>query len=120
MVFFQPGGSLFITCPSRTIISRIVVVFLAELFNIIPKGTHDYNDFISTEDLTKMIENSNFINVIVFRLLLFAFSNVFFFVFTGKCVIRSVEGIFYNPFRKDFVISRNKSLFYGIHALKKE
>ncbi|XP_065209182.1 ubiquinone biosynthesis O-methyltransferase-like [Planococcus citri] len=89
----QPGGSLFITTPNKTISSLIIVIFLAEMFNIIPKGTHLYDEFIAPEDLIKMIEKN-------------------------KCEIKTVDGIYYNPFRKEFVNSRRWSLYYGIHALK--
>ncbi|XP_065209505.1 ubiquinone biosynthesis O-methyltransferase, mitochondrial-like [Planococcus citri] len=89
----RPGGSLFITCPNRTISSRIIVIFLFELIGMIPKGTHYYDDFITPESLIKMIEKN-------------------------KCESKNVIGIFYNPFKKDYVISWYKSLFYGIHAIK--
>ncbi|XP_065209185.1 ubiquinone biosynthesis O-methyltransferase, mitochondrial-like isoform X2 [Planococcus citri] len=56
----QPGGSLFVTCPNRTLSSRIIVIFLAELFDIIPKGTHYYDEFIAPENLIKMIQKSTY------------------------------------------------------------
>ncbi|XP_065201770.1 ubiquinone biosynthesis O-methyltransferase, mitochondrial-like [Planococcus citri] len=90
----QPGGSLFITCPNKTLFARIFAVQLAELLNIVPKGTHDFNKFISVEELTKMIRKKN-------------------------CIIRSTEGIVYNPLSGDFSMSRFKTFMYAIHALKR-
>lgn len=89
----QPGGSLFITCPNRTQLAKIFAVNAAELLNIVPRGTHDYNKFITPPELTNMIKKR-------------------------RCVVRNIEGIVFNPLTGDFSMSSFKSFMYAVYALK--
>lgn len=53
----KPGGKLFITTPNRTWYSGIYMIFLAEnVFKFIPKGTHEFNKFITPDELNILVE----------------------------------------------------------------
>lgn len=54
--FFQPGGSLFVTTPNRTICSWLNVILIGETFNFIPKGTHEWEKFICPHELQSILE----------------------------------------------------------------
>ncbi len=56
--FFQPGGSLFITTLNKTNLSYVFGIVAAEqLLRIVPSGTHDWEKFISPEDLERLLES---------------------------------------------------------------
>lgn len=58
MHFFQPGGSLFITTLNKTNLSYVFGIVAAEqLLRIVPSGTHDWEKFISPEDLERLLES---------------------------------------------------------------
>lgn len=76
--FLQPGGSLFITTPNRTLYSWLSVIIIGETFNLIPKGTHELEKFICPHELQSILEiNCKFkINYfIVYIIIVFAVSN---------------------------------------------
>ncbi len=50
-----PGGLLILSTPNRTAWSRLLTITLAEGFGRIPKGTHDYDQFIPPERLAKLM-----------------------------------------------------------------
>lgn len=53
----KPGGSIFVTTLNQTLASRIGAIFLAEnVFNFIPKGTHDWDKFISPHAVQRQLE----------------------------------------------------------------
>lgn len=55
---FQPGGSLFITTINKTSLSYVLGIVAAEqLLRIVPSGTHDWEKFISPEDLERLLES---------------------------------------------------------------
>lgn len=54
--FLQPGGSLFITTPNRTLFSWLSVVIVGEKLNFIPKGTHEWEKFICPHELSSVLE----------------------------------------------------------------
>lgn len=56
VLFLQPGGSLFITTPNRTLSSWLGVVVLGEKFDFIPKGTHEWEKFIRPHELQSVLE----------------------------------------------------------------
>ena len=51
----KPGGLLIMSTPNRTPLSKLMIVTLAEGFGQIPKGTHDWTQFITPEELTAML-----------------------------------------------------------------
>lgn len=58
VIVFQPGGSLFITTINKTNLSYVFGIVAAEqLLRIVPSGTHDWEKFISPEDLERLLES---------------------------------------------------------------
>lgn len=50
-----PGGLLILSTPSRTAWSRLLTITLAEGAGAIPRGTHDYDAFISPEQMRGLL-----------------------------------------------------------------
>ena len=51
-LYWQPGGSIFVTTLNRTLISYGLGIIAAEqVFQIVPKGSHDWNKFVNPEAL---------------------------------------------------------------------
>ncbi|CAG8728392.1 14796_t:CDS:2, partial [Racocetra persica] len=60
----KPGGHLFLSTISRTPLSYILTILLAErIFKIVPNGTHDFKNYLRPDELQHVIEqvpnNSN-------------------------------------------------------------
>ncbi len=58
-----PGGLLVISTPNRTALSRLAMITLGEGVGAIPKGTHDWDRFLTPEDLGALLEAAG-LNVI--------------------------------------------------------
>lgn len=52
------GGLLVLSTPNRTLVSRIALVSLAEGFGQIPRGTHDWDKFLTPVELTEIVEGA--------------------------------------------------------------
>lgn len=50
-----PGGLLVLSTPNRTPQSRLLMIGLAEAVGAIPRGTHDWNDFITPDELRESL-----------------------------------------------------------------
>lgn len=50
-----PGGLLVVSTPNRTPQSRLAMITLGEGLGRIPKGTHDWNKFLTPDKLTDML-----------------------------------------------------------------
>ncbi|HWJ59803.1 MAG TPA: bifunctional 2-polyprenyl-6-hydroxyphenol methylase/3-demethylubiquinol 3-O-methyltransferase UbiG [Sphingomicrobium sp.] len=53
-----PGGLLILSTPNRTAWSRLLTITLAEGAGRIPRGTHDYDRFITPEELKVILAKS--------------------------------------------------------------
>jgi 2-polyprenyl-6-hydroxyphenyl methylase/3-demethylubiquinone-9 3-methyltransferase len=53
-----PGGLLVMSTPNRTGLSKLLTITLAEGFGRIPKGTHDYDQFLPPEQLTSLLADA--------------------------------------------------------------
>jgi 2-polyprenyl-6-hydroxyphenyl methylase/3-demethylubiquinone-9 3-methyltransferase len=51
-----PGGLLILSTPNRTPLSRLAMITVAEGTGIIPRGTHDWERFLTPDQLTTLIE----------------------------------------------------------------
>ena len=51
-----PGGLLILSTPNRTAWSKLLTITLAEGMGRIPRGTHHYDEFITPEELTAMLD----------------------------------------------------------------
>ena len=57
----KPGGIFFFDTINRTILSRVLMVYLAEYtFRLLPIGTHDPNMFIKPKELTQKLSSLGF------------------------------------------------------------
>lgn len=55
-VALAPGGLLLLSTPNRTPLSRIAMITLAEGLGRIPRGTHDWDKFLTPDELVALIE----------------------------------------------------------------
>ena len=51
-----PGGLLIMSTPNRTLKSRALLVDGAEVMGMVPKGTHHWEDFVTPDELTDLLE----------------------------------------------------------------
>ena len=54
----EPEGLLILSTPNRTLRSRLLLVEGAERIGAIPRGTHDWDDFITPDELSELLENA--------------------------------------------------------------
>ena len=53
-----PGGLLILSTPNRTAWSKLLTITLAEGFGRIPKGTHDFDQFIAPDRMKALLEKA--------------------------------------------------------------
>jgi 2-polyprenyl-6-hydroxyphenyl methylase/3-demethylubiquinone-9 3-methyltransferase len=51
----KPAGWTFITAPNRTLWSWLTICQVAELSGILERGTHEWNKFVTPEEVTQML-----------------------------------------------------------------
>ena len=56
-----PGGLLILSTPNRTAWSRLLTITLAEGFGRIPRGTHDYDAFITPDQMTALLAEAGLV-----------------------------------------------------------
>lgn len=90
----KPGGSLFITTINKTNLSWLLGIIVAEhMLRIVPSGTHDWEKFISPEELERLLESNGF-------------------------SVQSVKGMLYNPVTGAWSWTNNTAINYALHAVK--
>ena len=53
---------MFVTTINRTILSGTLAVFAAErIFRVVPVGAHDWNKFVTPDELQNILQNSKFL-----------------------------------------------------------
>jgi 2-polyprenyl-6-hydroxyphenyl methylase / 3-demethylubiquinone-9 3-methyltransferase len=87
-----PGGLIILSTPNRTLQSKLLLVGAAEILGSIPRGTHDWDAFLTPEDLTALVEAQGL-------------------------VVVDISGISFAPSR-GFVISDNLALNYIVTATR--
>ncbi|TRY84628.1 hypothetical protein DNTS_001351 [Danionella cerebrum] len=91
----KPGGSLFITTLNKTNLSYVFGIVTAEqLLRIVPSGTHDWEKFISPEDLERLLESFGF-------------------------YVETIRGMLYNPLSGAWSWQQSTSINYALHAVKR-
>lgn len=50
-----PGGLLVLSTPNRTLASRALLVGAAEAVGAVPRGTHDWHDFVTPDELQTLL-----------------------------------------------------------------
>jgi 2-polyprenyl-6-hydroxyphenyl methylase/3-demethylubiquinone-9 3-methyltransferase len=53
-----PDGLLIMSTPNRTGLSKVAMITVAEGAGLIPKGTHDWDKFLTPEELTGLLEEA--------------------------------------------------------------
>ncbi|XP_014873159.1 ubiquinone biosynthesis O-methyltransferase, mitochondrial [Poecilia latipinna] len=92
----KPGGSLFITTLNKTNLSYALAIVVAEqLLHIVPRGTHDWEKFISPVELERLLESNGFL-------------------------VQSVQGMLYNPISGAWSWTNNTEINYALHAVKQD
>ena len=86
-------GLLILSTPNRTSTSRLLMIVLAEGLGRIPKGTHDWQKFLTPEELCALLSDAGL-------------------------EVTDVTGLSYDPLR-GFTLSDNKSLDYFVTAKRR-
>ncbi|XP_037750438.2 ubiquinone biosynthesis O-methyltransferase, mitochondrial isoform X2 [Chelonia mydas] len=90
----KPEGSLFITTINKTQLSYILGIVVAEkIMGIVPEGTHDWEKFISPEELECLLDSNGFL-------------------------VKTVNGMSYNPLSGSWSWTESTSINYAVHAVK--
>ncbi len=53
-----PGGLMILSTPNRTALSKLLLVEAAERIGAVPRGTHDWDQFLKPEELTGLMERA--------------------------------------------------------------
>ena len=56
-----PDGLMILSCPNRTLKSRLLMVEAAERLGHVPRGTHDWNQFATPEELAELAEGAGLV-----------------------------------------------------------
>ncbi|CAH2982520.1 unnamed protein product [Chilo suppressalis] len=90
----KPGGRIFFTTPNRTRAAQILGICVSEyILNIIPKGTHNYDMFITPNELSFLLERND-------------------------CHVEMICGLFYNVLQDRWSFVKPQTLVYAIQAQK--
>lgn len=54
----KPDGLMLLSTPNRTPASRLFLVEAAERLGQVPRGTHDWDQFLTPEELTELLEDA--------------------------------------------------------------
>lgn len=81
-----PGGLMILSTPNRTALSRLAMITVGEGLGHIPRGTHDWDKFLTPEELTALLEGAGM-------------------------VVSDVTGLGFSP-AHGFALSENKALNY--------
>ena len=50
-----PGGLMVLSTPNRTVQSRLLLAGAMEALGRVPRGTHDWNDFVTPDELRELL-----------------------------------------------------------------
>ena len=53
-----PGGLMILSTPNRTFLSRLAMIAVGEGTRMIPRGTHDWDKFLTPGELTTLVEGA--------------------------------------------------------------
>ena len=53
-----PGGLMILSTPNRTALSRLTMITLGEGLGMIPKGTHDWSQFLKPEEMAALLDEA--------------------------------------------------------------
>lgn len=87
-----PGGLMVLSTPNRTLLSHLAMIDIGEGSGAIPKGTHDWNQFLRPEELTELLARAGL-------------------------KVTDTRGLGFSPAR-GFVLSSDTSLDYLVTAVR--
>ncbi|KAL4713192.1 hypothetical protein ACJJTC_018837 [Scirpophaga incertulas] len=88
------GGKLFFTTPNRTRLSQMLTIYAAEnIIKLVPQGTHQYELFITPNELSFLLERNN-------------------------CHVDAIYGTLYNIFTNKWQFISSPELCYALQAEK--
>jgi len=90
----KPDGLLIMSTPNRTGLSKLAMITVGEGAGLIPKGTHDWDKFLTPEDLTGLLEDAGL-------------------------AVTDISGLSFSPAR-GFEISERTALNYLVTAVRAE
>jgi 2-polyprenyl-6-hydroxyphenyl methylase/3-demethylubiquinone-9 3-methyltransferase len=90
----EPDGILILSTPNRTATSRLLMIVLGEGLGRVPRGTHDWQKFLTPEETCELLQEAGL-------------------------EVLDVTGLTYDPLR-GFCLSENKSLDYFVTAKRAE
>uniref|UniRef100_A0A8C4RQY9 Ubiquinone biosynthesis O-methyltransferase, mitochondrial n=1 Tax=Erpetoichthys calabaricus TaxID=27687 RepID=A0A8C4RQY9_ERPCA len=92
----KPEASLFITTINKTKLSYVFGILVAEnMLKLLPKGTHEWEKFISPVELERIMESNGF-------------------------SVKSIKGMLYNPISGLWSWIDSTAINYAIHAVKEK
>jgi len=92
----KPGGLLVFSAPNRTPQSYLAVIVAAErILHWVPKGTHDWNAFLTPEELTERLSRAGL-------------------------TVTDVKGLSYSVVNRSFSVTRDTSINYIGSAVRKD
>ncbi len=53
-----PGGLMVLSCPNRTAKSRLLLVEAAERTGMVPRGTHDWAQFVTPDEMRELLQGA--------------------------------------------------------------
>jgi 2-polyprenyl-6-hydroxyphenyl methylase/3-demethylubiquinone-9 3-methyltransferase len=86
------GGMMILSTPNRTPLSRLALITIGEGLGMVPRGTHDWNKFLTPEELTAHVEAA------------------------GLTVV-DIAGLSFDP-RTGFALSSDTTLDYFVSAVR--
>jgi polyprenyldihydroxybenzoate methyltransferase/3-demethylubiquinol 3-O-methyltransferase len=90
----KPGGSIFVTTFNKTFYSWFLGILWGEwILGVVPRGCHSYGLFVSPQDVSKILKQSN-------------------------CKTNILRGIFYNFIRRKWLVYRWTGFHYAMQAVK--
>lgn len=90
----KPGGKIFITTPNRTRAMQLFGIIIAEnITKSLPRGTHEYDKFITPNEVTFMLERNN-------------------------CHVQLIHGLMYFPVVNKWTWCSSTAFMYALQAVK--
>ncbi len=91
----KKDGYLFFSTINKTISAKFFAIFIAENFNMVPKGTHDYKRFIRPSTLVGLLKKNS-------------------------VEVEEIKGMTFDPLVFEFKISDNTNINYLGYGVKKQ
>jgi 2-polyprenyl-6-hydroxyphenyl methylase/3-demethylubiquinone-9 3-methyltransferase len=90
-----PGGILIVSTINKTLLSLLFAKFASEyILGIVPRGTHDYDKFISPKEIKEHLDN--------------------------VAIQRDLRGFTFDPKKMDFTLTKNTNMNYFITFMRNE